>query len=107
MDQRELESELQNMMKLHAEGIKQVKKMERVVRESDQRAKVSYILRVVFFRVGENATKFSFLRHISVAEQFRVKFCYELSSFISKDYGDLSSIKFDSNICKLFTVDLR
>ena len=41
MDQRELENELKNMMKLHAEGIKQVKKMERVVRESDQRAKVS------------------------------------------------------------------
>ena len=41
MDQRELESELQNMMKLHAEGVKQVKKMERIVRESDQRAKVS------------------------------------------------------------------
>ena len=40
MDQRELESELQNMMKLHAEGVKQVKKMERIVRESDQRAKV-------------------------------------------------------------------
>ena len=40
MDQRELENELKNMMKLHAEGIKQVKKMERVVRESDQRAKV-------------------------------------------------------------------
>merc|ERR1719420_2443052 len=39
MDQRELESELQNMMKLHAEGVKQVKKMERIVRESDQRAK--------------------------------------------------------------------
>merc|ERR1739838_265667 len=39
MDQRELENELKNMMKLHAEGIKQVKKMERVVRESDQRAK--------------------------------------------------------------------
>merc|ERR1719420_1394601 len=31
MDQRELESELQNMMKLHAEGVKQVKKMERIV----------------------------------------------------------------------------
>ena len=42
MDQRELENELKNMMKLHAEGIKQVKKMERVVRESDQRAKVHY-----------------------------------------------------------------
>ena len=41
MDQRELESELQNMMKLHAEGVKQVKKMERIVRESDQRAKVN------------------------------------------------------------------
>ena len=40
MDQRELESELQNMMKLHAEAVKQVKKMERIVRESDQRAKV-------------------------------------------------------------------
>ena len=49
MDQRELESELQNMMKLHAEGVKQVKKMERIVRESDQRAKVSltYDLRLV------------------------------------------------------------
>ena len=44
MDQRELESELQNMMKLHAEGVKQVKKMERIVRESDQRAKVSSTL---------------------------------------------------------------
>lgn len=44
MDQRELESELQNMMKLHAEGVKQVKKMERIVRESDQRAKVSLTL---------------------------------------------------------------
>ena len=42
MDQRELESELTNMMKLHAEGVKQVKKMERIVRESDQRAKVSH-----------------------------------------------------------------
>ena len=42
MDQRELENELKNMMKLHAEGIKQVKKMERVVRESDQRAKVLF-----------------------------------------------------------------
>ena len=41
MDQRELENELKNMMKLHAEGIKNVKKMERVVRESDQKAKVS------------------------------------------------------------------
>ena len=44
MDQRELESELQNMMKLHDEGVKQVKKMERIVRESDQRAKVSATL---------------------------------------------------------------
>ena len=42
MDQRELENELKNMMKLHAEGIKNVKKMERVVRESDQRAKVHF-----------------------------------------------------------------
>ena len=41
MDRRELESELNNMMKLHAEGIKNVKKMERVVRESDQKAKVN------------------------------------------------------------------
>ena len=44
MDQRELENELKNMMKLHAEGIKQVKKMERVVRESDQRAKVHTVV---------------------------------------------------------------
>ena len=43
MDQRELENELKNMMKLHAEGIKNVKKMERVVRESDQKAKVSKV----------------------------------------------------------------
>ena len=42
MDQRELENELKNMMKLHAEGIKNVKKMERVVRESDQKAKVTF-----------------------------------------------------------------
>ena len=58
MDQRELESELQNMMKLHAEGVKQVKKMERIVRESDQRAKVSLTLdlRLVERRIFQSFT---------------------------------------------------
>ena len=39
MDQRELESELQDLMRVHADGIKQVKKMERRVKESDAQAK--------------------------------------------------------------------
>merc|ERR1712130_121889 len=39
MDQRELESELQDLMRVHADGIKQVKKMERRVKESVQQAK--------------------------------------------------------------------
>merc|ERR1719373_761256 len=39
MDQRELESELQDLMRVHADGIKQVKKMERRVKESEAQAK--------------------------------------------------------------------
>ena len=41
MDQRELESELQDLMRVHADGIKQVKKMERRVKESDSQSKVN------------------------------------------------------------------
>ena len=74
MDQRELESELQNMMKLHAEGVKQVKKMERIVRESDQRAKVSFNLR---FQANRFAP-FSYLVSL-LANNFTCKISFKFS----------------------------
>ena len=40
MNQRELESELQDLMRIHAEGIKSVKKMERRAKESENQAQV-------------------------------------------------------------------
>jgi len=49
MDQRELESELQDLMRIHAEGIKQVKKMERRVKESDQQSKVKNLIYLKYF----------------------------------------------------------
>lgn len=53
MDQRELESELQDLMRVHAMGIKSVKKMERRVKESEQQAKEARADAVRFMELME------------------------------------------------------